>query len=148
MLLFLVILDTGVHFFNDRFYVDNVQDSVDFANKPVFDLILSIVPGRIRLRNLVCDISILVLALSPFSPLSSSTRSRNRHLPRTNCIKVSASFKVLHTFSYAHHPFTLVPSLNPECFIQKDSPNIPLFYFNSYNWYWGRPFHASIIHSR
>lgn len=129
MLLFLVILDTGVHFLADRFYVEHVKDSVDFANKPVFDLVLSIVPGRIILRKLVCDISILILALSTlFSTVIFNSKQKSAPFQGLTVLR---RFCFIQSIAYIFHmltiPFTLVPSLNPECFIQKDSPHYSIF---------------------
>lgn len=123
MFLILVIIDTGVHFLADRFYVNNVQNSNDFANKPVFDLILSIVPIPIRLSKTLCDISIFILALiALFSTVIFNTRQKSTPFQGLTVLR---RFCFIQSISYIFHtlniPFTLVPSLNPKCFIEKDS---------------------------
>ena len=129
MLLFLVFLDTCVHFLADRFYVEHVQDSVDFANRPVFDLILSIVPVRIRLKKIVCDISILILVLSTlFSTVIFNSKQKSAPFQGLTVLR---RFCFIQSIAYIFHmltvPFTLVPSLNPECFIQKDTAEYSAF---------------------
>lgn len=134
MLLFLVILDTGIHFFADRFYVEHVQDSSDFANKPVFDLILSILPVRIRLNKIICDVSTFILALVAllstviFNSKQKSTPFRGLTVLRRFCFIQSIAY-IFHMLTI---PFTLVPSLNPECFIRKDSAAYSSFSFGQF----------------
>ena len=123
LLLFFVILDTGVQYMTDKFYVSHVQESVNYANKPIYDIILDAVPANIRLNKILCDISILILAtLALFSTVIFD--SRQRTVPFQG-LTVLRRFCFIQSIAYLFHalniPFTLSPSLNSECFIQKSS---------------------------
>ena len=134
LLLFFVILDTAAHYLADKFYVMHVKDSANFSNKPVFDLILSIVPGRIRLKKIVSDISVLIFAI--ITLLSTVIfNSRQSSVPFQG-LTVLRRFCFIQSIAYLFHiltiPFTLVPSLNSECFIQKSLTGNSLFSFTHF----------------
>ena len=134
LLLIFVFLDTGVQYMTDRFYVRIVQDSVDYANKPIYDFILSAVPVRIRLNKIICDISILILAVVAL--LSTVIfNSMQRTVPFQG-LTVLRRFCFIQSFAYIFHtlniPYTLTPSLNSACFIQKSSSEFTSFSFTQF----------------
>lgn len=129
-LLILVLLDTGTHYFADQFYVNNVKDSTTYANKPVFDLIFSIIPVRIRLNKIISDILIFILAsLALFSTVIFNSRPNS--VPFQG-LTVLRRFCFIQSIAYLFHilsmPFTLVPSLNSECFLDKSSFSASRFF--------------------
>lgn len=123
LLLFFVIVDTAAQFTADSFYAKNVLNSTEFANKPVFDLVLSIVPVRIRLKKIVCDVSIFMLAT--IALLSTVIFNSRQKVVPFQGLTVLRRFCFIQSIAYLFHtltiPFTLVPSLNPECLIDKPS---------------------------
>ena len=134
LLLTFVIMNTAVQYMTDKFYVGHIRDSLNFANKPVYDLVLAAVPVRIRLNKIVCDISILILAIVAL--LSTVIfNSKERTVPFQG-LTVLRRFCFIQSFAYLFHtlniPFTLVPSLNSECFIQKSSPEFSSFSFTRF----------------
>lgn len=123
LLLFFVIMDTAAQFTADSFYAKNVRNSADFANKPIFDLVLSIVPVRVRLNKIVCDVSIFMLA--SIALLSTVIFNSRQKVVPFQGLTVLRRFCFIQSIAYLFHtltiPFTLVPSLNPECFIRTTS---------------------------
>lgn len=119
LLLIFVFLDTAVQYMADKFYVGHVRDSANFANKPIYDLVLAALPVRVRLNKVICDISIFILALVAL--LSTVIfNSKQRTIPFQG-LTVLRRFCFIQSFAYLFHtlniPFTLAPSLNSECFI-------------------------------
>lgn len=134
LLFFCVICDTSAHYLADQFYVKNVKSSADFANKPVFDLILSIVPDSFHLNKAISDVSILILAI--LALLSTVIlNSRPNSVPFQG-LTVLRRFCFIQSIAYIFHvftiPFTLVPSLNSECFIQDSSSKDSSFSFTEF----------------
>lgn len=121
LLLIFVFLDTAVQYMADKFYVGHVRDSANFANKPIYDLVLAALPVRVRLNKVICDISIFILALVAL--LSTVIfNSKQRTIPFQG-LTVLRRFCFIQSFAYLFHtlniPFTLAPSLNSECFISE-----------------------------
>lgn len=123
LLLLFVILDTAAQFMADSYYAKNVRNSTNFANKPIFDLVFSIIPVRIRLKKIVCDISIFILAT--IALLSTVVFNSRQKVAPFQGLTVLRRFCFIQSIAYLFHtltiPFTLVPSLNQNCLIEKSS---------------------------
>lgn len=122
VLLFFIILDTAAQYWSDRFFVNYVINSETHASKPVFDVFLYIIPHPIRLSKIVCDICILFLA--GVTLLSTVIFNYKQKTVPFQGLTVLRRFCFIQSIGYLFHsvtiPFTLVPSLNPECYVKID----------------------------
>ena len=131
VLLLCIVLDTIVHYWADGFYINHIRNSEKYANKPAFDLILSLVPGRVRLNKIVCDISIFILAV--LALLTTVVFNSGQKMVPFQGLTVLRRFCFIQSIAYVFHiftlPFTLVPSLNPKCFHSSDSSSSVSHFF-------------------
>lgn len=126
-LLLCILLDTTGQYLADSFFVRQVLHPQDgsvspYASRPVFDVLLWMLPKRVALPKVFCDICVALLAVVAFA--TTVLFNPGQRIPFQG-LTVLRRFCFIQSIAYIFHilsvPFTLTPSLDPRCAIQTRS---------------------------